>query len=411
MRRAVRALPMGLFLALLLACGGGGSSSSGGGDVAGDGERAGTDGFAPAAATPVRVAIVERATLLAEVTAPGRTVALVEQKIRAPFDGTVTALAVVEGSVVHRDQQVGTMVARDSEAALAGARQMVRRAATPAEEEEARQALELAQRTRVAAPLLATVDGRVTARSATAGDRVTADQELLAIAAAGSVVFRADVPQSELGRVRPGRPATVEVSGGPAPLAARVHGLLTPGASSDLTAPLRLDFRDPRQVPSGGLYGTARIAVGEHRDVPVVPPAAVLRDDVSGTARVGTLDGRNRLHWVDVVTGLEDAVRVEIVSPALEAGTRVAVSGQVGLAEGTRVAPAGPGSGGEGQGLEGAATPSDPAPGATSPGTGSDPPAGPRAGGAASRRAGTPGAGSGGASSAAPGGASEAPGP
>jgi HlyD family secretion protein len=328
-RRTLSILPFLLLPALALACGDR-SSPTPGADASSAPE------VAPA--TPVHVATVEVATLVDEVSAPGRTVALVEQAVRAPFDGTVTELAVVEGSAVRRGQQVGAIVARDSEAARLGAQEMVRRAQTPDEKEEAQRALALAQRTLVSSPLLATVDGRVIARSAAAGDRVTADQELLAIAAAGSLVFRADVPQSDLDRVRPGQRATVEVAGGRSPLAARVHGLLTPGATTDLTAPLRLDFVDPAKVPSTGLYGTARIAVARHADVPVVPRPAVLRDDVSGTSRVGTVDAQDRLHWVEVATGLQDPARVEILTPSLAAGTRVVVSGQVGLAEGTPLA-------------------------------------------------------------------------
>jgi multidrug efflux pump subunit AcrA (membrane-fusion protein) len=318
-------------LALGLACG------RGGGDAADATDAAVSGGGAIPHATPVGVAAVELATLVAEVSAPGQTVALVEQKVRAPFDGTVTALDVVEGNQVNRGQRIGEMVARDSEAALFGAREMVRQAGTEAERAAARRAVELAEQNRVAAPLIATVSGRVTARTAAAGDRVTADQELLTIADAESVVFRADVPQAELAAVRPGQSAAVEISGGAAPLAARVRGFLSPAQKTDLTIPLRLDFARPEAVPAVGLFGVARIVVGEHRGVPVVPRAAVLRDDISGSSRVGTVDAAHRLRWVEVETGLSDAARVEIVSPPLAAGTPVVTSGQVGLADGTPV--------------------------------------------------------------------------
>ena len=310
MSGARRATLLAALVALALGCGGGDGGSVAGGKETGAASEAGgsaTGGEPIRPATPVETAAVELATLVAEVSAPGQTVALVEQKVRAPFDGTVAALDVVEGSAVSRGQRIGEIVARDSEAALFGAREMARQAQTDAEREDARRALELAERGRVAAPLVATVAGRVTARTAAAGDRVTADQELLTIAAADSVVFRADVPQGELAAVRPGQSASVEISGAAAPLAARVRGFLSPAEKSDLTAPLRLDFARPGAVAATGLYGIARIVVGEHRDVPVVPLAAVLRDDVSGTSRVGTVDAGGRLRWVEVETGLRDA--------------------------------------------------------------------------------------------------------
>ena len=40
-----------------------------------------------------------------------------------------------------------------------------------------------------------------------------------------------------------------------------------------------------RRLPLG-IVGTARVLVGEHPDATVVPDAAVLRDDVTGVARV-----------------------------------------------------------------------------------------------------------------------------
>ena len=67
-------------------------------------------------------------------SAPGHTVALVQQKIRVPFAGTLVTLSVADGDRVRRGEVVGTIVSRDSEAALSGAREMEREANTPAEQ-------------------------------------------------------------------------------------------------------------------------------------------------------------------------------------------------------------------------------------------------------------------------------------
>lgn len=302
-----------------------------------DSADAGAGGSAPQG-TPVQVGTVERSTMVDEVSAPGQTVALVEQKVRAPFDGTIAELAVVEGNPVRRGERIGSIVARDSEAALEGAQEMARRATTPAARDEASRALELAREHRVTAPLLATVSGRVTQRSASAGDRVTSDQDLVTIVAADSLVFRAQVPQSELASLRPGAEASIDLAGSASPVAAHLRSVLAADAGSDLTAPVRLDFDHPLPDPVPGLFGTARIVVARHRDAQVVPLAAVLRDDVSGTSRVGTFTDEGKLHWVQVETGLEDSARIEIRSPELAVGTRVVLSGQVGLPEGTPLA-------------------------------------------------------------------------
>ncbi len=293
---------------------------------------------AVAAGTPVRVAGVELATLAESLSAPGETVALVEQQVRAPFRGTLTALGVVEGDRVRKGEQIGTLVARDSEAALLGAEEMARTAGSPEEKADAERALELARRHRIEAPLLATATGIVVRSAASAGDRVSEAQELVTIAAADSLVFRASMAQSDLARLRPGQRVEIDLSGSERPVAGTVHGLLAGADPKDLTAPVRIDLvRSPAQLTTG-LFGTARIVVAEHRDVPVVPSAAVLRDDVSGVTQVATVDADGKLHWVIVETGLRDGDRVEIVRPPLDPGSRVVISGQVGLEEGTPLA-------------------------------------------------------------------------
>ncbi len=288
--------------------------------------------------TPVTVAEVARATLISEVTAPGETVALIEEKLRAPFGGVLDKLDVVEGDRVGKGQVVGSLVARDSAAALAGAREMERTARTPEERADAGRAVELAESHRVTSPLAASVSGVVVSRAAAAGDRVAEDQELLTIAAANSFVFRARVAQSDLARMHPGQRAEIELAGSRGPLAGLTHGLLTGADAADLTAPVRIDFARPPEPLTEGLFGTARIVVAEHREVLVVPRQAVLRDDVSGTARVARVGDDGRLHWVEVATGLADDDRIEVSAPDLAAGQRVVTAGQVGLDEGTPLA-------------------------------------------------------------------------
>jgi multidrug efflux pump subunit AcrA (membrane-fusion protein) len=290
-----------------------------------------------AGATPVHAVGVARATLPHRVTGPGRTVALVQQRVRAPFTGTLRELLVTDGDPVRRDQIVGRIVSRESEAALSGARQMMAEASTPREKEDAERAVALAEARLVRAPLLSAAEGVVLSHSASAGDRVSEDQEILVISAADSLVFQADITQSDLPLIHAGQGAEVVVPGRPRSLPGLVHGTLAAAVANDLTVPVRIDLVPlPPRLPVG-LFATARITVGERRNVPVVPAAAVLRDDVTGVSRIASVSGEGRVHWVAVTTGLVDGERVEILSPELGSEERVIVSGQVGLPEGTRV--------------------------------------------------------------------------
>jgi HlyD family secretion protein len=325
----VKRFPTAAGLLLVAACRRGGGAEQAASHPAGD--------ATPSAPTPVRVAAVVRANLPLTISAPGRTAALVQQKVRAPFAGTLTDLKVADGDIVSHGQILGTIVARESEAALSGSREMLRDASTPAERQDAQRALALAEKNLVRKPLVAAWDGAVLSHAASAGDRVSEDQEILTISDASSIVFLADVGQGDLPRIRPGQRVKVEVAGGTQPLSGVVHAVL-PGANpADFTGPVRVNLqRSAGRLPIG-LFGTARILVGERVEVGVVPDAALLRDDVTGVSRICIVQN-SRAHWITVSAGAKDSGRTEIASPPLPEGASVIVSGLVGLPEGKLVA-------------------------------------------------------------------------
>jgi len=320
-----------LLLGLALGCSGRGDASPA---RAGSG---GADSASAAAATPVRVAAASRATLSVTVSGPGRTDALRQLRVRAPFTGTLVSLAVADGDRVQRGQTIGAVVSRNSEAALAGARAMLDAARTSREQDDARRALELAQQGLVRRPLRAPEAGVVLSHTASQGDLVNEGDEILTIAAAGSTVFVAQIAQGDLPRIRPGQPATIELAARSSPLAGVVHGILPAASSADLTAPVRVDFAGTGSPAGLGLFGTARIVVSEVRDALVVPAAAVLRDDIYGTSRVALVAPDMRVRWATVTPGITQGQLVQIVSPGLAAGDQVIVSGQVGLPDGSPV--------------------------------------------------------------------------
>ncbi|HEY6049615.1 MAG TPA: HlyD family efflux transporter periplasmic adaptor subunit, partial [Thermoanaerobaculia bacterium] len=270
------------------------------------------------------------------VSGPGHTAALTQQKVRAPFAGTLVELRVADGDVVRRGQPVGAVVSRESDAALSGAREMLREARTPAERSDAERAVALAERNLVRRALVASADGPVLSHAAASGDRVTEDQEVLTIEDSSSIVFVADIPQSDLSRVRPGQRAVVDLGGGRTENAGAVHGILPSANPADFTGGVRIDFPGAARLPLG-LFGSARIVVGERRDALVVPDAAVLRDDVSGVTRIAIVSG-GKLHWIPVTPGIRQDGLTEISGAGLPEGGQAVVSGMIGLPEGKSVA-------------------------------------------------------------------------
>jgi multidrug efflux pump subunit AcrA (membrane-fusion protein) len=296
---------------------------------------AGTDD----ASTPVRTAVVSRQALQVLVSGPGHTDAIEQQKISAPFRGTIQRLLVVDGDHVKTGQVVGTILAQNSEAAIAGAQSMLGAAKNPGEKRDAERALEIARAGAVVAPLRVPESGVVVSHGASEGELVNDQQAILSIAATDSIVFVASIAQTELAKIHPGEGASLEVASRPDPLHGTVHGILPSASTTDLRAPVRLDFSPVQTRLQLGLFGTAHIVVDEKADALVVPTAAVLRDDVQGTTRIAFVDASNRAHWRIVTTGITQGDKTEIVSPPITVGERVIVEGQVGLAEGAPVAP------------------------------------------------------------------------
>ena len=287
--------------------------------------------------TAVRIARVSSASLAETVSGPGHTSALSQQKVRAPFAGTLLELRVTDGDVVRRGQGVGTIVARESEAALSGGREMLREAQSPAQRADAERAIALAERNLVRKSIAASADGPVLSHAAASGDKLAEDQEILTIADASSIVFLVDVPQNDLPRIRAGQAAAVEITGRPAAIPGRVHSVLPGANAADFSGSVRIDLPGSAARLTLNLFGTARMTVGERPAALIVPDAAVIRDDVSGTARVAAVVN-GRVHWIDVRTGLRSNGSTELTGEGIVPGLPVIVSGMVGLPEGKSVA-------------------------------------------------------------------------
>ncbi|MEJ2679751.1 MAG: efflux RND transporter periplasmic adaptor subunit [Gemmatimonadota bacterium] len=358
-RRAARSwrLAAGACLVLVLSLALPGCSQSGGTEEASSPAQSGmSPGSTAPTAVPVRVDTVAMENLDVVVTAPGRTEALRQDRVRAPFPARLVSLRVTDGDRVKAGEVVAEVESKNSEAALRGARQMLASARTAQDSADAHRAVELAQRGLVRQALRAPTAGVVLSHAAETGDYVDEGEVLVTIAEAGAVYFDAQVSQSDVARIRPGQHATIDMPAAGGPVTAVVHGVLPSASSENLSAPVRLDFQPAHPGLSVGLFGTAHIVVAQRKDAIVVPAASVLRDDVTGVSRIAEIRPDGTAHWVVVQTGVQQGTRVEILSPRLAPGTRVVTDGQVGLPEGAKVqveraAPAGQGSEASGAGV------------------------------------------------------------
>ena len=146
---------------------------------------------------------------LLSVTALGRTDALRKEKIYSPIAGKIVAMKVYEGTEVQRGDIVAVIQSKESNAAIMGAEGMVQSAATPESKAEAGQVLKLAQSTQNSVNVVAKFDGVVSTRSASEGELVVENGELLTIIDLSTIDFLADVPIRDVLSVRAGQQSQI----------------------------------------------------------------------------------------------------------------------------------------------------------------------------------------------------------
>ncbi len=177
-------------------------------------------------------------------------------------------------------------------------------------------------------------DGEVAERKANVGEYVTVQRAVVTLVSLDPLRIEIQIPQERIADVRTGQAVEVRVDAYPN----RVFG----GTVRYISAAVRSDSRAlvaEAMVPNTdgtlrpGLFATARIDLGEQREVVVVPARAVLDD--SGTHRVYVIDGGRA---VERVVTIADRTATEVlIERGVNSGERVATDGLDRLADGTHV--------------------------------------------------------------------------
>ncbi|WP_280153486.1 efflux RND transporter periplasmic adaptor subunit [Piscinibacter sp. XHJ-5] len=186
--------------------------------------------------------------------------------------------------------------------------------------------------------VLAPDDGIISSRSATVGAVLPAGQELFRLIRQGRLEWRAEVPASDLGRVKPGMPVTVFLPTG-SQSAGKVRMV---GPTVDDKTRNGLVYVD--LLASGdarhGMFARGDFEIGTAQGVTLPQSAVVLREGFSYVMRVGP-DGK--VAETKVTLGKRVGDRVEIAG-GLDPQTRVVATGGAFLADGdvVRVVEAAP---------------------------------------------------------------------
>jgi biotin carboxyl carrier protein len=295
------------------------------------------DADALAAVVPVRTAAVEARTFTDAIEAPGQWRSSGDVSLPAPFAAVVESLGPKLGDRVAAGDTVGMLVTRQSRAALRGAELLLREAHDPAARTEAERAAALARRDLVRVPIVAPRTGVVTKRDAEPGGEVGDGAEVLAITPVEGIVFEARLPAAAAQLVHTGMTGVVRAVGEP-DREVRVTRVLPAASASDQATLVWLAPVGGR-TPMLDRFGTAAMKTSGARQSPAVPEAAVVENDLDGSARVVVVGADSTATWTPVQLGASAEGWRELVGGTLAPGALVVVEGQRGLPDRTHVKP------------------------------------------------------------------------
>jgi membrane fusion protein, multidrug efflux system len=309
----------------------------------------------PAAAVPVQVKAVTRASIASYIETNGALEAENEVDVVARTSGPIMELATEEGRRVRRGDLVARIDPRELEAQVAIAEVASKEAQrsfararsaflakliSKADYDQATAAHESAEATlrerqvqlsftRVVAPF----DGIVVERTVKLGDNVMPNQKLFRISDFDPLLAKIQVPEKELRRLRRGQPAYLTVQAWPKErFSARVLRVspVVEAATGTVRVTLEVEGRDELRP---GMFASVFLEVDRHPAALTIPRAALSLESLGDTVYV-VKDGKAARRAIRL--GYEEAERVEVVSGLVE-GDQVIVVGQDGLSDGTPI--------------------------------------------------------------------------
>lgn len=195
-----------------------------------------------------------------------------------------------------------------------------------------RAAAQVAQLRLVQTQVLAPDAGVISSRSATVGAVLPAGQELFRLIRQGRLEWRAEVPSSDLVRVKVGLPATVAATSGGAPVTGKVRMVAPTVDAQTRNGIVYVDLGASTDVKAG-MFARGEFDVGQSEALTLPQTAVVLRDGFNYVLKVGP---DSKVTQAKVAVGRRVGDRIEITS-GLDAAARVVASGGGFLSDGDTV--------------------------------------------------------------------------
>jgi RND family efflux transporter MFP subunit len=156
------------------------------------------------------------------------------------------------------------------------------------------------------ASLVAPISGIVSKRFVVAGEKVSAEQQVVTIVDLRMLELAGTVGTQEVGRLSPGMPVTLKIEGVDKPLdgkLARIAPAAEPGTRS---IGVVVQLQNPKETMRAGQYAVAQVQIGDATPRLTVPLGAI--SSASGQEYVWTVEGGKLLRRT-VTTGRHDTLR------------------------------------------------------------------------------------------------------
>jgi len=312
-----------------------------------------TDGEDEEKPTPIVPAKVVRGSMLATISSASTIEAERQATIHAESTGRILSLTVEEGDKVKKGKQLARIKADAQSNSVDRARKMLVQAERDFERaqqlynskvigkeeyDRAKDAVDVAKldvrdrnrdvrHTKIVAPF----SGTITERMLIEGSFVTSGAQVLSIVDFDTLVARVYVPEKEIDQIKVGQIAEVV---GKAAKGRRGQGKvqrIAPIVDAS-TGTVKITVSLPNELAGTGeflpgMYAEVTLTTAHHKNVVLVPRAAVVRDEDETYLFVVEGDKAKR---VRVELGLHNDLQVEVLS-GVDDGDIIAVAGQNGL--------------------------------------------------------------------------------
>jgi multidrug efflux pump subunit AcrA (membrane-fusion protein) len=297
------------------------------------------------ATVSVKAGTVSERDAIVVVDAIGKTDALRKEKSYAPIAGRIIALKALEGMEVKKGDVLAIIQTKESEATILGAESMLKSAVTAEQKSDAERILQLARTTQSSVNVYAKFDGFVSTRSASEGELVAENAELLTVIDLSTIDFLVDIPLRDVSSIQRGARASVSFQSIPAKLFPAIVDAINPQTDiQSQTVKVRLHFSTLNtsllSLLRTEMIGTAKITTGIRRHALFIPKTALLRNDEDNSYSVVMITADSLAKIVPVTVGVSDEYSAEILSEQIRAGMMIVTEGNYALSDSTRLSVA-----------------------------------------------------------------------